>query len=98
MWARIKGKTENDLIKMPFKNVYAFRPGGITPTPGLRNTFTILKLMKPILPLLRSLLPKMICSLKEVGLAMINTTLYGYDKNVIEVTDIVKLSNINSLD
>ena len=98
MWARIKGKTENDLIKMPFKNVYAFRPGGITPTPGLKNTFTILKLMKPILPLLRLLLPKMICSLKEVGLAMINATLYGYDKNVIEVTDIVKLSRINSLD
>lgn len=98
MWARIKGKTENDLIKMPFKNVYAFRPGGITPTPGLKNTFTILKLMKPILPLLRRLLPKMICSLKEVGLAMINVTLYGYDKNVIEVTDIIKLSSINSLD
>ena len=39
----------------------------------------------------------MICSLKEVGLAMINVTLYGYDKNVIEVTDIIKLSSINSL-
>lgn len=98
MWARIKGKTENDLIKMPFKNIYAFRPGGITPTPGLKNTFTILKLMKPILPLLRRLLPKMICSLKEVGLAMIYATLYGYDKNVIEVTDIVKLSRTISVD
>tara|TARA_B100002019_G_scaffold280178_1_gene282840 strand:- start:146 stop:814 length:669 start_codon:yes stop_codon:yes gene_type:complete len=98
MWARIKGKTENDLIKMPFKNVYAFRPGGITPTPGLKNTFTILKLMNPVLPLLRRLLPKMICSLREVGLAMINAAIYGYDKNVIEVTDIVKLSRKNSFD
>ena len=98
MWARIKGKTENDLIKMPFKNVYAFRPGGITPTPGLKNTFTILKLMNPILPLLRRLLPKMICSLREIGIAMVNATLYGYDKNVIEVTDIVKLSIKNSVD
>lgn len=98
MWSRIKGKTENDLIKMPFKNVYAFRPGGITPTPGLKNTFTILKLMKPILPLLKLLFPKMICSLKEVGLAMINASLYGYDKNIIEVTDIVKLSRTISVD
>lgn len=98
MWARIKGKTENDLIKMPFKNVYAFRPGGITPTPGLKNTFTILKLMNPVLPLLRRLLPKMICSLREVGIAMINVAIYGYDKNVIEVTDIVKLSRKNSSD
>jgi len=98
MWARIKGKTENDLIKMPFKNVYAFRPGGITPTPGLKNTFTILKLMNPVLPLLRRLLPKMICSLREVGLAMINAAIYGYDKNIIEVTDIVKLSRKNSFD
>ena len=98
MWARIKGKTENDLIKMPFKNVYAFRPGGITPTPGLKNTFTILKFMNPVLPLLRRLLPKMICSLREVGIAMINVAIYGYDKNVIEVTDIVKLSRKNSSD
>jgi len=98
MWARIKGKTENDLIKMSFKNVYAFRPGGITPTPGLKNTFTILKLMNPVLPLLRRLLPKMICSLREVGIAMINVAIYGYDKNVIEVTDIVKLSSKNSSD
>ena len=98
MWARIKGKTENDLIKMPFKNVYAFRPGGITPTPGLKNTFTILKLMNPVLPLLRRLLPKMICSLREVGIAMINVAIYGYDKNIIEVTDIVKLSRKNSFD
>ena len=59
--------------------------------------YSALKLMKPILPLLRRLLPKMICSLKEVGLAMINATIYGYDKNVIEVTDIVKLSRIISV-
>ena len=98
MWARIKGKTENDLIKMPFKNVYAIRPGGRTSTPGLKNKFTILKLMNPVLPLLRRLLPKMICSLREVGIAMINVAIYGYDKNVIEVTDIVKLSRKNSSD
>ncbi len=96
MWARIKGKTENDLMKMPFKNTFAFRPGGITPTDGLKNTYTILKVIKPILPLLKLLLPNMICSLREVGLAMINASIYGYNKNIIEVEDIVKLSLKNS--
>ena len=93
MWARIKGKTENDLLQMPFKAAYMFRPGGITPTRGLKNTYTMLKVMSPILPLLRRLLPQMICSLQEVGLAMINVVQYGYDKKVIEVRDILKLAS-----
>lgn len=92
MWGRVKGKTENDLLKMGFKAAYAFRPGGITPTKGLKNTYTVLKIMNPILPLFRLLLPKYISSLREIGLAMINITLNGYDKKVIEVRDIVKLA------
>jgi len=96
MWARVKGKTENDLMSMSFKNVYAFRPGGITPTKGLKNTYTLLKVMRPILPVFRFFLPKLICSLREVGLAMIQVTLKGYDKKVIEVPDIVKLATLAS--
>lgn len=94
MWGRVKGKTENDLLKMPFKNAYMFRPGGITPTKGLKNTYTMLKVMNPILPVFRFLFPKSICSLREVGLAMINVTLKGYEKKVIEVPDIVKLASL----
>ncbi len=94
MWAKIKGKTENDLLNMPFSAAYMFRPGGITPTKGLKNTYSILKVMSPILPLLRFLLPRMICSLEEVGLAMINVTLNGYDKKVLEVKDIVKAAGL----
>ena len=56
MWARIKGKTENDLIKMPFKNIYAFRPGGITPTPGLKNTFTS-KINETYLTFIKKIIP-----------------------------------------
>jgi uncharacterized protein YbjT (DUF2867 family) len=93
MWARVKGKTENDLIKLPFKAVYAFRPGGITPTKGMKNTYTLLKVMSPILPVLRLLMPKLICSLREVGLAMIHAALIGYNKKVLEVRDIVKLAS-----
>ena len=96
MWARVKGKTENDLLKMPFKDAYAFRPGGITPTKGLKNTYTMLRVMNPILPIFRFLFPKLICSLREVGLAMINATLKGYDQKVIEVPDIVKLASLEN--
>ncbi|KXX70876.1 NAD-dependent epimerase/dehydratase family protein [Flammeovirga sp. SJP92] len=95
MWARIKGKTENDLMKMPFKAVYAFRPGGITPIKGLKNTYPMLKAMSPILPLFRFLMPKLICSLQEVGVAMINAALHGYEKKILEVKDIVELATLD---
>jgi hypothetical protein len=42
-WARVKGKTENDLQKLPFRQVYLFRPGILKPTPGLRNTLKYYK-------------------------------------------------------
>ena len=91
MWARVKGKTENDIIKLPVKAGFAFRPGVITPTKGLKNTYTAYKVMKPLLPVFRFLFPKYVSSLRELGLAMINVVLKGYDRNVLEVRDIVKL-------
>jgi len=94
MWARVKGKTENDIINLPVKAGFAFRPGVITPTKGLKNTYTAYKVMKPLLPVFRFLFPKYVCSLRELGLAMINVALTGYDKNVLEVKDIVKLAKV----
>jgi uncharacterized protein YbjT (DUF2867 family) len=91
MWARVKGKTENDIINLPLKAGFAFRPGVISPTKGLKNTYTAYKVMKPLLPVFRFLFPKYVCSLRELGLAMINVVLKGYDKKVLEVKDIVKL-------
>jgi len=94
MWARVKGKTENDLLKLPIKQAYMFRPALITPTKGLKNTYTAYKVLKPILPVFRFLFPNYVSSLRELGLAMVNITQKGYDKKVLEVRDIVKLARM----
>ncbi|HKR03649.1 MAG TPA: epimerase [Bacteroidia bacterium] len=92
MWARVKGKTENDLLKLPFKKVYAFRPGIIEPTAGLKNTLKLYTYFGWLLPVMRTFFPKYFCTLSELGLAMINSASLGYEKQVLEVKDIVALS------
>ncbi len=91
MWARVKGRTENYLISL-FNNAYMFRPALITPTKGLNNTLTMYKIFAPLIPLVKLLMPGYVCSLREIGLAMINTVLKGYNKKVLEVNDIKKLA------
>lgn len=91
-WARVKGKTENDLMKFPFKKVFAFRPGFLKPTKGLKNVHRFYGVFVLLYPLFRLLMPKYVSTLKELGLAMINSVLFGYDKSVIEVSDIILLS------
>lgn len=92
MWARVKGKTENDLLKLPFKNVYLFRPGYMHPTKGLKNVLKFYKYISWMYPFLRLVFPSGVSTLKELGLAMINSALKGYEKSVLEVKDIVKLA------
>ncbi len=92
MWARVKGKTENDLMKLPFKQVYNFRPGVLQPTKGLKNTLRFYKYLGWLLPIIRMLAPKYICTLKELGTAMINSVTKGYEKQILEVKDILVLS------
>jgi len=94
MWARVKGKTENDLLKLGFKDAYMFRPGYIQPTKGLKNTYKIYKYFSHFYPVLKTLFPKYVVSLEELGKSMINVTLYGSEKKVLECKDIVKLSNV----
>ncbi|MNS38843.1 hypothetical protein D3C72_711070 [compost metagenome] len=91
-WARVKGKTENDLMKMPFKSVYAFRPGILKPTVGLKNTLPYYKYFGWLYPIIKLLFPNGGSSLKELGLAMINAAAKGYNKNIIEVKDILALA------
>ncbi|HXX65070.1 MAG TPA: NAD-dependent epimerase/dehydratase family protein [Bacteroidota bacterium] len=91
MWARVKGKTENDLAKLPFKAVYLFRPGFIKPTKGLKHSLKIARVLGITYPLLRSLFPRYVCTLQEVGRAMIVVTLRGASKHVLECEDIVDL-------
>ena len=88
MWARVKGKTENDLMKLPFRKVYAFRPGYLHPTPGLKNVLRGYRFLSWLYPVWRGLFPKYVTTLRELGQAMINAALKDYDKNVIEVRDI----------
>ena len=91
MWARVKGRTENDLIKL-FKSAYMFRPAFIQPTRGLKNTYLFYKIITPLIPLIKLVAPKYICSLKEVGIAMIHCVTKGYSKKHLEVADIKKLA------
>lgn len=91
-WIRVKGKTESDLMKLPFKKAYMFRPGYMQPTKGLKNTQKIYYAFSWMYPLLRPIFPKFMCTLKELGIAMIHTVTMGYEKQILEVTDIVELA------
>jgi hypothetical protein len=93
MWAKVKGKTESDLMRLPFKKVYAFRPGYMHATPGLKNTQKYYKYISWMYPFLRAVFPNFTTTLAELGQAMINITRKGYTKNIIEVKDILILAH-----
>ena len=90
-WARVKGATENALIRL-FKQAYMFRPGFMKATPGQKNVKNYYKLFSWLYPIGRALYPAGFCTLQEVGLAMINAVSKGYPKQILEVKDIVKLA------
>jgi uncharacterized protein YbjT (DUF2867 family) len=87
-WAKVKGKTENDLSKLPFKATYNFRPGALEPTKGLKNTLGFYKWLGWLIPLIRVISPNGITTLKELGIAMIRVARNGYPSKIIEVRDI----------
>jgi len=98
MWARVKGKTENDLMKLPFKKVYNFRPGGILPFLPLKPTQTYYKMYKYtrwILSFMKVFTPGYVITLKELAAAMINISLTGYSKNIVEMNDMKILAKTN---
>jgi uncharacterized protein YbjT (DUF2867 family) len=92
MWARVKGQTENDLMKLPFQHVYNFRPGIIAPTKGLKNTLGLYKYAGWVVPVIRTILPKSVISLEQLGKAMLTALMRGYDKQIVEVKDIFVLN------
>jgi hypothetical protein len=92
MWARVKGKTENHLMQLPFKKAYMFRPAYINPIKGLKNTHKSYYAFMWLYPILRRLFPNFTVSLKELGIAMIHTVTKGYDKSILESKDIIKLA------
>ena len=88
MWARVKGKTENDLMKLPFKAVYNFRPGAMLPFPGQKNWKAVYKF---IVQIMKAIVPKNVLSMQQVGRAMINACRNGYPKQILEIPDIRQL-------
>ncbi|HWA34950.1 MAG TPA: hypothetical protein VG737_12500 [Cyclobacteriaceae bacterium] len=94
MWARIKGRTENQLMRLPFKKAYMFRPGYIHPTKGLKNTLKPYRYISWMYPILKTFFPGSASTLREVGLAMINVTTKGYEKSILEVRDIIAASRL----
>ncbi len=91
-WARVKGKTENDLMKLPFRRVFAFRIGFVKPDANAKNTLGMYKFIGWLFPLVKAVSNNYATSLPEVGKAMINCTKKGYEKQILEVADIIKLA------
>jgi len=92
MWARVKGKTENDLLKLPFKAAYMFRPAGIQPLHGIRSRTAwyqaLYAVAAPVLTLLNRVAPKYVTTTEQVGRAMIRVARDGYPRPVLESEDI----------
>jgi len=92
MWARVKGKTENDLQALPFKAAYAFRPGFIKPYEGLKNSYGVSKALGRIYPILKAVFPKYVCTMEDLALAMILTVRDGYSSPILENPDIARVA------
>jgi uncharacterized protein YbjT (DUF2867 family) len=92
MWARVKGKTENALLRMPFAAAYMFRPGFIEPAHGeisrTKLYRTLFVIAKPFLPLLRAIFPNQILTTHQIARAMLNLVTRPYPKHILEIQDI----------
>lgn len=96
MWARVKGRTENDLMKLPFKAVFNFRPGAITPFLPLKPTQTYYKTYKYLawlFSIMKVLTPSKLISLEALAVAMIHVSLTSYTSQFIEIIDMKVLAN-----
>jgi uncharacterized protein YbjT (DUF2867 family) len=98
MWARVKGKTENDLLKLPFKAAYMFRIGFVQPLHGIVSKTKLYRafysVLKPALPIMKSVFPKQIGTTEEVGRAMLRVARHGFPRSVLESKDINTLGSI----
>ena len=96
MWARVKGKTENDIIKAGFRQTFMFRPGAIIPLRGIKSRTKAYQFMYDyfmwLVKLIKTISPNSVVTTTQVGLAMINSVLKGYPVNIIRPKDIITLS------
>jgi len=94
MWARVKGKTENDLARLPFKQAFGFRIGFVKPAPEQQHVLSYYRYVSWLFPVIRTLLPFMYNTMKQVAEAMVYVAQNGYEQNIIRVKDIHKLSKL----
>lgn len=96
-WARIKGKTENALLRLPFKAAYMFRPGFIEPLHGIRSRTAAYRLLyalaSPLLPMLRRAFPDFMLTTEQIGRAMLAVARNGAPKRILESKDINAIAN-----
>ena len=92
MWARVKGKTENELLRLPFRAAYMFRPGAIVALHGIQSRTKLYRILyvplSPLLPLLYKLFPKYVTTTEQLGRAMLKVAKHGWPKPVLETADI----------
>jgi hypothetical protein len=95
MWARVKGKTENELLRLGFRAAYMFRPGAIVPLHGVKSKTKLYRvfyvLLGPLLPVLKALFPKYVTTTEQIGRAMLTVAKQGWPKPVLETFDIDKV-------
>jgi uncharacterized protein YbjT (DUF2867 family) len=96
MWARVKGKTENDLLKLGFKQAFMFRPGVIVPLRGIKSRTKMYQFMYDyfmwLVKLIKAISPDSVVNTTLIGLAMINAMLRGYEKTILRAKDIIELA------
>jgi uncharacterized protein YbjT (DUF2867 family) len=92
MWARVKGRTENALLRLPVKAAYMFRPGAVVPMHGVKSKTRIYRWLytaaEPLLPLLQAWLPRYVTTTEQVGRAMLEVTRRGASTRILECSDI----------
>jgi uncharacterized protein YbjT (DUF2867 family) len=96
MWARVKGKTENELLRLPFKAAYMFRPAFIQPLHGVTSKTALYRvfylILGPLVPLLTAMAPRYATTTERIGRAMIEVARHGAPKAVLESQDINRLA------
>jgi hypothetical protein len=92
MWARVKGRTENELLKLGFQHAFMFRPGYIQPLDGIRTKTRVYAIfyaiLAPLYPLIKAVVPQYVTTTRQVGRAMIQVALNGTAQTHLENRDI----------
>ncbi len=96
MWARVKGKTENDILKLGFQQAFMFRPGMIIPQRGIKSKTKSYQFMYDyfmwLVKMVKALAPNSVINTTQLGQAMINAMLRGYPTKILRPKDIIQLS------